>query len=505
MKLCKLGNFAGAASLAVLLCSTASFAEVTTKEVWNDWSKYLQDFGYEITAVEEQSGNTLKITEFKAVSKLPENGGTVEITLSGLELTDQGDGTVALAIPEHNPITINLTPQGQDGEAMAMEFDFFHKGLAITVSGSKEEMIYDSAAPELGIRLVSMMIDGKPLENTELLVSINDITDRTVSRLGDLRTVEQTGTAASLSYKIGLSDPESDTQVNITGQMDNLAVAGMLSAPPDQDLADLAAALRAGATFSVSFGYGSGESEVVAEEAGKITTFASSAGEGSLEIAMGADGILYDVVSKGGELVIASPDLPFPQLVFRFAENGGKLKMPLLKSEEPQDFALAFRVIDLEIPSEIWMIGDPGGALPQDPVTVVFDTSGKGRWFVDILDPAMMAGLEDSDQPPGEVTEVMLNALQVKAVGAELSGDGAFEIRYNGVPKPVGQVNLKLVGVNALIDKLIQMGLVPEDQAMGIRMMLGMFAQPGEGEDELVSTIEFTEEGHILANGQRLQ
>ena len=33
------------------------------------------------------------------------------------------------------------------------------------------------------------------------------------------------------------------------------------------------------------------------------------------------------------------------------------------------------------------------------------------------------------------------------------------------------------------IDKLVAMGFVPEDQAMGARMMMGMFAQPGDGDD----------------------
>ena len=39
----------------------------------------------------------------------------------------------------------------------------------------------------------------------------------------------------------------------------------------------------------------------------------------------------------------------------------------------------------------------------------------------------------------------------------------------------------------------------------GTLMMMGLFAKPGEGEDSLTSKIEITEEGGILANGQRLQ
>jgi hypothetical protein len=48
------------------------------------------------------------------------------------------------------------------------------------------------------------------------------------------------------------------------------------------------------------------------------------------------------------------------------------------------------------------------------------------------------------------------------------------------------------------------MGLLPEDQAMGFRMMLGMFTRPGAGGDQVTSLIEFRD-GGIFANGQQLQ
>jgi hypothetical protein len=63
---------------------------------------------------------------------------------------------------------------------------------------------------------------------------------------------------------------------------------------------------------------------------------------------------------------------------------------------------------------------------------------------------------------------------------------------------------MKLVGGNGLLDKLVAMGLIPKDQAMGARMMMGMFARPGDGVDTLTSTIEFKDKG-LFANGQRLQ
>ncbi len=58
--------------------------------------------------------------------------------------------------------------------------------------------------------------------------------------------------------------------------------------------------------------------------------------------------------------------------------------------------------------------------------------------------------------------------------------------------------------MNQLIDNLIAMGVLPDDQAMGFRMMLGMFTRPGAGGDQVTSLIEFRD-GGIFANGQPLQ
>ncbi len=50
------------------------------------------------------------------------------------------------------------------------------------------------------------------------------------------------------------------------------------------------------------------------------------------------------------------------------------------------------------------------------------------------------------------------------------------------------------------------MGLIPEDQLMGTRMMLMMFTKPAsEGEDKASTELEFKEDGSLFANGQQLR
>jgi hypothetical protein len=97
-----------------------------------------------------------------------------------------------------------------------------------------------------------------------------------------------------------------------------------------------------------------------------------------------------------------------------------------------------------------------------------------------------------------------------KGAGAEVSAaggltfDNADTVTFGGMPRPDGTITLGIKGANQLVDNLIALGILSEDDAMGFRMGLAMFARPGAGADELTSEIEF-KEGGLFANGQRLQ
>ena len=90
-------------------------------------------------------------------------------------------------------------------------------------------------------------------------------------------------------------------------------------------------------------------------------------------------------------------------------------------------------------------------------------------------------------------------------MGAKADITGALEFGDNP-NEPVGTLNGTFEGVNGLMDKLVAMGLVPQEQMMGMRMMMAMFAKPAEGNpDQLTSEIEFREGGQIFANGQQVK
>jgi hypothetical protein len=166
-------------------------------------------------------------------------------------------------------------------------------------------------------------------------------------------------------------------------------------------------------------------------------------------------------------------------------------------------------MVDVAVNEDIWMMGDPTGALSHDPVTFAIDLTGTAKLFFDLMDPAQQAALNNADVP-GEIHSLNLNDLTLRAAGAEVKGTGAFTfdntdlVSFDGLPRPEGEVTVNVNGANQLIDSLVGMGLLPEDQAMMGRMMMGMFAR-NVGDDQLTSTLSVNAEGHVVANGQRIK
>lgn len=214
----------------------------------------------------------------------------------------------------------------------------------------------------------------------------------------------------------------------------------------------------------------------------------------------------YNYTSGAGNISVASPSMPFP-INIGFGEMGFDMKFPLKTSADPVPFTFIMKLVDFTLPPEVWGMADPTGQLPQDPATLVIDTAGSIRLLSDFT--ATPAAGEVP--PPPEIYSLSIRDLQLKMVGAALSGTGDLTFdntdltTFAGMPAPTGALNFKLEGGNGLLDKLASMGLIPEDQLMGARMMMGMFATMAtDGTDSMTSLIEFKNKG-LFVNGQQLQ
>lgn len=503
---------ASVAALCVISGGTAAFADVTAEQVWADWRDYMKDSGYTLEATETRSGDTLTVSGISMTFEVPEEDMTIEMSMGDMNFVDNGDGTVSITLAPSLPIDISV--DAEDGEDVEIGLDYATDGLTIDVSGDPENMTYAYSAANIALTLVSLNIEGEDVPMDEFGQAefrMADVEGTTEMSVGNLRQSVQKVTTGAVSYVMDFNEPDDGGgRFVIRGEAEGMEFDGTASLPNDMDPEQMAAALKAGFAFDGSFSFTNGSSNFNFNDGDESAQGTSSSSSGQIGLKMDESGITYSGEGTDIAMSMAGAEIPFP-LEMSMQQAGFNLMVPVTAGEGEQDFAFALTLGDFTMSDLIWGIFDPSGQLPRDPATVAFDTSGTVKLLVDLLDPEEMEKIEEGESMPGELHSLDLNSLTVSAAGAELTGDGSFTFdnsdltTFEGMPAPTGSVNLMLVGGNALLDKLVAMGFVPEEQAAGARMMMGLFAVPGDGEDTLTSTIEVKGDGQVLANGQRIK
>jgi len=496
------------AALSISMSGSAAFADVTPEQVWQDWQDYLEGFGYSIEASEAQSGDTLTVSDIALGIDIPEDQGSASIALDELVFTDNGDGTVKVSFPENMPMVINGT--GPDGETVVTRLDYRTSGFEMSVAGDPDDMTYEYSAGSMTLALAGVETDGKSMDVGTASMTADNVAGKSRMATDDLRNVTQEFSAGPVTYALDVTDPEEGGQVLATGGYESVRFEGTGTLPEDVSSDDMAAMLEAGFTMDGRFTFENGTSQFSVEDEDGPMQGRTQSGGGTLDIAMNQEQLRYGAATRDMQMQLEGAGLPFP-VELAMQTLAMDLTAPVSKSEEPRDFAASFKLSDFTMSEMLWAMFDPGQELPREPATLVLDIAGKARLLVDLLDPEQIETMEESDAAPGELNALTLNDLTLRLAGAELTGEGDFTFdnddleSFDGMPAPQGTLDLKLVGGNSLLDKLIAIGILPEEQASGMRMMMGLFARPGEAEDELISTIEVNAEGQVLANGQRIK
>lgn len=494
-------------TLIVCLATTSASADITVDDVWSDWTANIESFGYSYSANETRDGNVLTVSDFSLSSTAPEGTGEIEITFDQIVFSENSDGTVSIVLPAVSPLKVTMEPEGDETVVMAM--NIVQDKLQMTASGTPAALTYTYSADSIGVKTTQIEVDGQVLPSDTNLFDARllDVTGQTDILLDSMRRQTQTMQVSSLSYTFRLSEPDTNQQVDATAIANNMQFSGTSATPLRVVQADnMSAMLDAGFELDGTFTVENGSSEITS--VGPEGPFAGqfTVAGGTLDVALGQDGLTYAGTQNGLTAKITSSGIPIP-LDFSAEEAAFNLKMPLRKSEAAQDFGFGVTLGGFSMSDVLWGLFDPTAQLPRDPATIILDLAGKGRLLFDFLDPEAASVSGNPNITPAEVDALDINKLQIEVAGAELSGTGTFvfDNSAGGAPKPIGGADLMLVGGNALLDKLVSIGIVPQEQATGVRLMMGLLAVPGPAPDTMNSRLEINDQGHILANGQRIQ
>lgn len=486
---------------AALFTGHAAFADVTATQVWESWKADFASYGYDGISVgsEVMDGSTLTVAD--ATVTLEDSLSSVTIAMGDIVFNENGDGTVTVTMAEDYPVTVT----SDDGANMAMTIT--QKGLEIAVSGTPEQLDYAVSADSYGVVIDEIVEDGETVAG-DMRVVMNSLSG-TYSTSGDaLRTTAYDMAAASIDLLFDVKEPGGAGYVVFSGKINDFTTKATGNIPTDVDVNDPKQLFTSG--FAIDGNYSVGGSSYVfdVDMDGEKFTGSAQSGAGGMTFGMDGTSMAYDGGSSDLAVTFQSAALPFP-IDLAAREYGFGFAMPLAKTDEPAPFGTKINLVDLTINDEVWSMIDPGAALPRDPATLSLDLTGTAKLFYDIYDPEQSEAMAMAPVP-GELHSVVLNALNLSAAGAAITGVGSFVFdntdlaTFGGVPRPEGRIDFEINGANALLDKLVTMGLLPEEQAMPARMMMGMFART-VGDDQLTSSIEVNSEGHVLANGQRIQ
>ncbi len=493
-----------AACIAALIAGGTANADVTNEDVWNAWKDGITAAGPDVTfnATEQEADNTLIISDI-AVTIADESSDTGTIIFGQITFAEQGDGSVLVSLAEDTPIRFM-----EGGEDLAI-VRLSQSAFEMVVSGVPEDLNYDFSADRFVVSVDSIVDPNADVEVKDLIVTANDLSGTYTSSAGDLQQLNYSMRLSSLEMLADLVDTGPDGEyVTFSGKVDGLSGNADIAVPAEFDEEEPLDFLNKGGLFAGEYAIGNANYIFDVNADGEQAAGSLSIGSAEANISADKDGLIYNAETSDVAISMKSSELPFA-VDAGLATYGLSFKMPLAQTEEPADFGLTFDLVDLTLGDAIWDMFDAGKVLPRDAATAQIDLAGKAKLLFDPTDPEQFDPAQ-RDELPAELETFDLNNLRIAAAGALVTGQGGFTFdnsdleTFDGVPRPQGDVTIEINGLNALLDNLVTMGLVPEDQLMGARMMLGMFARTS-GDDQLTSTLEINEDGHVLANGQRIR
>lgn len=526
-------------ALALAAMTAPAFADVTPEQVWQSWVDYYQSVGYSVTeGGRDASGSTLTVRDI--VISGGADTGKVTIKLPQAVMTDTGDGKVKTVYADR--MTVDVAGTQPEGGAYTLPITLDVPGNSTITSGAPEDMTHEFDYPTMNLAFTTMTSEGKETA-IPMSFQVQDTTGKMHVAGTSPSKYDYDMAAKKVTFQ-GDVTGDNAQKISFAGNLDGIDAQGTMTAPAaGTDLeTQMAAALRDGmamdgvvkagpmaATFDFA---GTDENGQPTSGAGKYDSKGVDAG-----FKLSRDGMGYQVGSDALNFEMTSPQFPMP-IRYGIENASFDMQLPVSQSETPQPFKLAYALAGLTIGDEMWAMFDPEAKLPRDPASLEIDLTGLMKVTKDLFDPTVMAPPQDpapadatdegtapaddaeataeaqattdeaaAEPAPFEPVELTINQIALNALGAKVNASGNLKAPDSGdMTAPVGQVHAEYEGLNALLDTLGAMGLIPEDQMMGTRMMLAMFAKPVDGNpDKLTTDLEFKEGGQIFANGQQIK
>lgn len=511
----KFSTTATSALMATTFIASGAFADISKEEVLELFTTYAKQAGAEVVLDTTNNGKSITVNSISYAMDIPVTEtvkSSVKFTVGPYDITEQGDGTVSISSAVPSAFSINTIGRA-DGENVEVNmrgtYDLTQSNTI--VSGSVGDVtVTTTGAVKMALNELSSNQPAEDMpEKFEMSIALNGIDSKGTYKGTDTLAMAFLAAASNMTYTLAVSDP-GEVDMNIDGSFKDVSFDLTSLSSAKMMAAQMSDMIKQGFSASYSVSHAGGNMSLVAVEGGETMRVENSSQSGALSASIDQDGMAYAIKSTGNTVQVTPPGMPFA-FQGEVGEMGLGLKLPVIPSQDVvQDLNIALNINDLKIADMIWGMLDPAGKLPRDPMTVEIDIASKVKLFIDYMNQQDILENPAAMSNPGELHGFTLNKLLLKAAGAMVEGTGSFTFdnndleSFDGMPRPEGAAEFNLSGVLGLVDTLIEMGLLPSDQAMGAKMFYGMFTVP-TGDDAATTVLRVDENGAVYANDQRLR
>lgn len=485
----------GAVLLALLFGAPVARAEVTAAEVWQTLSGFYAAMGRSLTATgKRQEGDTLIITDARFGA--PREVAVLRLQVPELRLREMGDGRVEISASDRITATVNSPLDGK--YAAGTRLDVTKTGVRAIVAGTPGDLTFDIVAPEISLATAETQVAGQTLP-ARVVVTLTEGKGK-IRIAGSSTLTADTGMMfTAMRFDVtGTGAADAAVPFRATGTLNGVNFTSGLLLPAGISRADMPSALAAGYKEEIRLRFATGNVNADIRDGADTSNLQAGLADGEVSAELGRDGISLALRTGASRAVLQMPTFPVPAEA-GFQETRLAISMPVAPDAAAKPFAALVRIADLTLSEGVWAMLDPMADLPRDPMTAIVDVSGRMR-----LSGSLLGNADEEDGTmPAKVEAVSLNELRLSALGGEVTGKGTATIAGGRRPIPVGAADFDMKGLNGLIGKLADMGLLPQEQAMGLRMSLALFTVP-TGEDSAKSRIESDAQGNVRVNGQVL-
>ncbi|ARO15746.1 hypothetical protein BVG79_02406 [Ketogulonicigenium robustum] len=502
----------GCTSVLALAIAAPAHADLQPAEVWGFMRGLMSGVasstsGSLTTGTESTSNGITTVNDITLV--IPSSdGGETTLFIPTLSFAPHEGGSVLVDLPDTMDATNTTMVDMGDGSApsqLSFVQTLFYENETLIVSGDPTAITLELTAPRSGVRIPAGAIteNGKTGPDLpEVRGAMTSIDHHAIYKINadianDTLHIDATSTLASntLSLKVVIppdpdGGPDSAVNVTVTGGTGAAQSTATLQTP--LSIGDVQDALARNLLTVTADGT---VRDVVMDVVSGATTVRSTIGVTGFNLNFDQHGMA--VASNLGAIDVSQDQVgPLGSAeTLSFA-----MLMPVVAGTAPQPYKLELGATGLTAADQFWAMLDPNRELPRDPASLSLGLSGDMVVTGDLTDEdALLSG-----DAGIAVKSVKIDPLSLTAMGAALSGNGAFTLPPLDAlgALPEGSIDLTMTNIDTLLTALGNIGLMPPD--VGAMVMFGLQGYTTQVDANTRTTTVGIANGTITLNGQAL-